>query len=178
MALVPGRNRSRGRRFGEDAVAAAVALGASALAVAVPTFARNLRSSRFVEPVGGLERMGAAAVAYAQTHPVAQAFPPSVPMTPAIPPRGRCDVDPVEVWDQPTWAALDFRPAAPGEAHCYAFGFDSALSPSRSTFRAYAHGDLDGDGIPSTFEITGQVNDSDPRGPFIDPGMFVDSEVE
>jgi len=32
--------------------------------------------------------------------------------------------------------------------------------------------------ITSTFEITGQYLDGDPRGPVIDPGMFVDSEVE
>jgi hypothetical protein len=178
MALVPARNRSRGRRFGEVEVAAAVALGASVLAVAIPTFARNLHSSRFVEPVNGLERIGGAAVAYARTRPVAQAFPPSAPLTPASPPRGRCDVDPPELWDRPTWTALAFRPAGPDEPHCYAFGFDSALSPSRSTFRAVAHGDLDGDGIVSTFEITGQLEGGDPRGAFVDPGMFVDSEVE
>jgi hypothetical protein len=178
MPLVPARNRSRGRRFGEVEVAAAVALGASVLAVAVPTFARNLHSSRFVEPVGGLERIGAASIAYARTRPVAQAFPPSTALTPAAPPRGRCEVDPPELWDRPTWTALGFRPSAPDEAHCFAFGFDSGLSPARSTFRAHAHGDLDGDGITSTFEITGQAVDGDARGPTVDPGMFVDSEVE
>jgi hypothetical protein len=178
MQLVPARNRSRGRRFGEVEIAAAVALGASVLAVAIPTFARNLHSSRFVEPVSGLKRLGTAAVAYARTRPVAQAFPPSAPLTPPTAPRGRCEVDPPDLWEKPTWAALEFRPSAPDEPHCFAFAFDSALSPSRSTFRAHAHGDLDGDGITSTFEVTGQVTDGDPRGPMLDPGMFVDSEVE
>jgi hypothetical protein len=164
--------------LGEVELAAAVALAASVVAVAVPTFARNLHSSRFVEPVGGLKRIGAAAVAYARVHPVAQAFPPGAPLTPAAVPRGRCEADPPEIWDRPTWTALEFRPAAPEEAHCFAFSFDSALSPARSTFRAQAHGDLDGDGITSTFEITGQVADGDPRGPLVDPGMYVDSEIE
>jgi hypothetical protein len=178
MQLVPARNRSRGRRFGEVELALAVALGGSVLAVAIPTFARNLHASRFVEPVGGLKRIGAAAVAYARTRPVAQAFPPSAPLTPPAVPRGRCEVDAPEIWERPTWNALEFRPAAPEEAHCFAFGFDSSLAPARSTFRAYAHGDLDGDGITSTFEITGQVSEGDPRGAVVDPGMYVESEVE
>jgi hypothetical protein len=178
MQLVPARNRSRGRRFSEVELAVAFALGGSVLAVAIPTFARNLHASRFVEPVGGLKRIGVAAVAYARVHPVAQAFPASAPLTPTEVPRGRCAVDPPEIWDRPTWTALGFRPSAPEEAHCFAFSFDSALSPTRSSFRAQAHGDLDGDGITSTFEVTGQAVDGDPRGPVLDPGMYVDSETE
>ncbi len=178
MALLSHRSRSRGRRLTPVELATAFALGASLLAVVVPSFLRQLHASRFVEPVDGLHRIAAAAVLYAQAHPVAQAFPPSVPMTPAAPPRGRCDADPTELWDRPTWQALDFRPVDTGEPHCFAFGFDSALGPARSTFRAYAHGDLDGDGITSTFEVTGHSIEGDPKGPAVDPGMFVDSEVE
>jgi hypothetical protein len=47
-----------------------------------------------------------------------------------------------------------------------------------STFRAQAHGDLDGDGITSTFEVTGRSVDGDARGPLLDPGMYIDSELE
>ncbi len=99
-------------------------------------------------------------------------------MTPSAPPRGRCEADAPGAWDAPTWTALDFRPAPPGTPHCFAFGFDSTLSPARAAFRAYAHGDLDGDGIVSTFEVTGHYVDADPDGPTLDRGMFVDSEVE
>jgi hypothetical protein len=81
-------------------------------------------------------------------------------------------------WDTPTWKALDFRPVPEGAPHCFAFSFASSLSPSVSTFRADAHGDLDGDGIVSTFQLTGRSVDGDPKGPVLDPGMFVDSEVE
>jgi len=156
----------------------AFALVGSLLAVAVPTFAREVHASRFVEPVEGLRRIGMGAIAYAQEHTVGQGFPPSAPLTPATPPRGRCEADPPGLWDSPTWRALDFRPGTEGVAHCFAFAFDRAVSPARSAFRAHAHADLDGDGITSTFEITGQYLDGDPRGPVIDPGMFVDSEVE
>jgi type IV pilus assembly protein PilA len=159
-------------------LAIAFALGASLLAVGVPTFVRNVHASRFAEPVEGLGRIAASAVAYGRAHPVAQGFPPSAPMTPAVPPRGSCEIDPPEIWSRPTWRALDFSPVPAGEAHCFSFAFDSVTSATRSTFRAHAHGDLDGDGLASTFEVTGQYSEGDPRGPTIDPGMFVDSEVE
>ncbi|MGD0676838.1 MAG: hypothetical protein ABSC94_15605 [Polyangiaceae bacterium] len=178
MALLPGRSRSRARRLSALEIAVAFALGGTLLAVGVPTFAREVHSSRFAEPVDGLKRMASAAVAYAQAEPVAQAFPPSAPLTPLAPPRGVCEVDPAGLWDRPTWRALGFRPVPEGEPHCFSFQFDSSLAAPRSTFRAQAHGDLDGDGITSTFEMTGQVVEGDPRGPFIDPGLFVDSEVE
>jgi hypothetical protein len=178
MALLSTRGRSRGRRLSPVELAIGFALVGSVLAVAVPTFVREVHASRFVEPVGGIERIAQAAIAYGQAHPVAQGFPSSAPMTPARPPRGRCEADPPELWDHPTWHALDFRPAPPGQPHCFAFGFESALSPPRSTFRAEAHGDLDGDGLTSTFEVTGHYTDGDPLGPVLDPGMFVDAEVE
>ena len=183
MAAVPllstrTRARPRYRRFTPVELAIGVSLLACLLAVMVPTFVREIHASRFVEPVDGLQRMGTEAVAYARAHPVAQAFPASVGETPAAPPRGRCEADAPELWEQPTWVALHFRPASEGAPHCFAFGFDSTLSATRSVFRADAHGDLDGDGLPSTFEITGHAVEGDPEGPALDRGMFVDSEVE
>jgi len=178
MTLLSGRPRSRSRRFTPVELAIAFALGGSLLAIAIPSFVREVHASRLVEPIDGLQRIGASAVAYARVRPVAHAFPPSAPMTPSIPPRGRCQADPPDAWDNPTWRALEFRPVAAGLPHCFAFAFDSVLAPAKSTFRAHAHGDLDGDGIPSTFQITGQDTEGDPRGPVVDPGMLVDSEVE
>jgi len=128
--------------------------------------------------VDGLQRIGAAAVLYGIGRPVGQAFPPSAPATPTTPPRGHCEPDPPGTWDHPTWRTFDFRPVPPDTPHCFSFSFDSNLSPSLSTFRAQAHGDLDGDGIPSTFEVTGRHAEGDARGPMLDPGMFIDSEVE
>ena len=180
MALLSTRTRSRARsrRFTPVELAIGFALVGSLLAIAVPTFAREVHASRFVEPVDGLQRIGASAIAYGRAHPVAQAFPTSAPMTPPVPPRGHCEADSPGTWEQPTWVALDFRPAAPGAPHCFAFGFDSTLSATRSFFRADAHGDLDGDGIVSTFEVTGHDVEGDADGPTLDRGMFVDSEVE
>jgi type IV pilus assembly protein PilA len=179
MARTPSRtSRSRARRLSPVELATGFALVGSLLAIVVPTFAREIHASRSVEPVDGLRRIGLAAVAYAKDRPLTEAFPPSVGLTPPVVPRGRCEVDPPALWEQPTWRALEFTPAPEGSPHCFAFSFDSALSPARSTFRAQAHGDLDGDGISSTFEITGHDVAGDPLGAMVDPGMYIDSEVE
>jgi hypothetical protein len=174
----PVSARARNRRFTPLELAIAFALVGALLAIAVPAFWREVHASRFVEPVDGLNRIGTAAVGYGLAHPVAQGFPPSAPLTPGPPARGRCDVDLPEAWDHPTWRALDFRPTPPGTPHCFSFSFESALSPAKSGFRAQAHADLDGDGISSTFEVTGHYLDGDPQGPVMDPGMFVEAEVE
>jgi hypothetical protein len=184
-------SRKRPRGVAPIELAIAFALTGSLLAVAVPAFVREVHASRLVEPIDGLGRLGAAAVAYGQEHTKAAApggvrgpvFPASAPMNPSSPPRGRCEVDPPEAWDGPTWVALGFRPVPAGTPHCFAFAFDSTVgsagaTPAPSTFRAHAHGDLDGDGIPSTFEVTGRFAEGDPRGPVLDPGMFVDAETE
>lgn len=179
MARMPSRtNRSRGRRLSPVELSIGFALVGSLLAIVVPTFAREIHASRSVEPVDGLHRIGAAALAYASDRPLAEAFPLSVGLTPPAVPRGRCEADLPLLWQQPTWVALAFAPAPDGAPHCFAFQFDSALSPARSTFRAQAHGDLDGDGIPSTFEITGHDVAGDPLGATLDPGMYIDSEIE
>jgi type II secretory pathway pseudopilin PulG len=178
MTLLASRPRSRARRFTPIELAIAFALVGSILAIAIPSFVREVHASRLVEPIDGLGRIGASAIAYARLQPVAHAFPGSAPMTPAVPPRGRCEPDAQDAWDHPTWRALDFRPAPAGVPHCFSFQFDSTLAPSKSTFKAHAHGDLDGDGISSTFQISGQTSEGDPRGPMLDPGMLVDSEVE
>jgi hypothetical protein len=168
----------RARSRGLSAVEAAVlfAIVGSLLAVAVPAFVRELRASRFVEPVEGLQKIGAGALVYAQDKPAGAAFPPSAPLTPASVPRGTREVDPPGVWDHPTWKALGFRAAPDGLPHAFSFGFDTTLGPTRSTFVAHAHADLDGDGVRSTFELRGHAQDGEPAA--LDPGMYVESEVE
>jgi hypothetical protein len=176
-----GRGRRAGRRNksgGLTAVEGAIvfAVGGSLAAVAIPAFVRELSASRFAEAMSGLERMSAAAVAYAQDRPVKEAFPPSAPLTPSVPPRGVREADPPGVWDHPTWRALDFRAVPEGVPHFFAFGFDSALTPTRSTFVAHAHADLDGDGTRSTFEVRGHAAEGE--GAVVEPGMVVLDEVE
>ncbi|MCL2725632.1 MAG: hypothetical protein FWD69_14455 [Polyangiaceae bacterium] len=156
-------------RFTPVELAVGIALFGSVLAVAVPAFVRELHASRFVEPVEGLTRIGKGAVAYAEAH---GRFPDSAPLTPRTPPRGHKEVDPPGTWDGPTWSALGFRPVADGVPHAYAFSLDG----TGNAFVAQAHGDLDGDGILSTFEIRGYA----PLGeaPLVMPGMYIESELE
>ncbi len=68
MALLSTRTRARprSRRFTPVELAIAFALIGSLLAIAVPTFVREVHASRFVEPIDGLQRLGAASAPHTQ----------------------------------------------------------------------------------------------------------------
>lgn len=138
--------------FLETAVLGSVV--ASTLCVAVPAFIRNVHASRLVEPMEGLERITARSLALSLGRPTETAFPPSAPLTPASVPRGEMVVDPPGTWSHPTWRELDFGFDTP---HAFSFAYESKNGPEESTFRAVAHGDLDGDGSLSTFAVSGGV---------------------
>ena len=163
------------RRFTAVELAIGAALFGSLMAVAVPAFSRDLHASRFVEPTEGLARLGASAVAHAMTN---ERFPDSAPLTPQVPPRGKKEVDQPGTWSGPTWTALAFRPAAEGVPHAYSFSFES--TSGGTAFVAQARGDLDGDGVLSTFEIRGRSGhgtDGAPEASVL-PGMYVEAELE
>lgn len=190
--MEPSR-RAAARGMTPVEVAITVAVAGSLLAVAIPVFLRELHGSRWTEAVDGLNRIGVAAVAYAQspTRPSADPFPPAAPLTPAVVPAGRPVVDPPGTWDAPTWKALAFEPSAGGAPHSFSFAFDrpasagssaatglpsgAAAGAAPSTFVARASGDLDGDGTTSLFEIHGSAKDGAAR---VEPGMIVESELE
>jgi type II secretory pathway pseudopilin PulG len=161
-----------GRSFSALQLAVGIALVGSLLAIFIPSFLRNLHASRLTEAVRGVNAIATGAMIYAEGKLPAEAFPPSAPLTPAEVPRGERVEDPPGTWDHLTWAALGFRM---DHAHSFCFAFDSNLGPARSTFVARAHGDLDGDGERSTFELHGEAL---PGGAHILPGLFVDREVE
>ncbi len=137
-----------------------VAVGAALLCVlfsVAPAFFKNLRASRMVEPMERLRFIAERATAMAAGRPVESAYPGSAPLTPGLVPRGELASDPAGTWDHPTWRLLGFHFDEP---HAYSYAFESDDGPERSTFRATARGDLDGDGNLSTFMITGVF----PRG--------------
>jgi hypothetical protein len=152
--------------------AVAFAIGGSVLAVAVPEFLHGLHASRLVEPIDGLKRVAASAVAYASRENPEPAFPSDAPLTPSEVPRGVRVSDPDGTWEHPTWRALEFGFDYP---HAFSFAFASTQNAASSTFRATACGDLDGDGVRSTFEVQGE---RDAEGARLVPGMYVESEVE
>jgi hypothetical protein len=156
-------------------LSAAFAVGGSVLAVAVPAFFKNLSASKLTEPIDGLDRLVTSAIAYAESRPQEISFPPSAPLTPAQVPRGVRALDPPESWEHLTWRSLDFRFSEP---HAFAFRWTSEIDPATGVMRfvATAHGDLDGDGALSTFEVRGERVPGQPAR--VLPGMFVDREVE
>ncbi|HEY2369697.1 MAG TPA: hypothetical protein VGH87_25035, partial [Polyangiaceae bacterium] len=112
------------------------------------------------------------AISGAAGKPCANAFPLAVPVTPETVPRGKPAVDPdPDPWQHPTWRALDFRASPPGVPHSFSFQFDR----SSDAFVAHAHGDLDGDGTTSTFEIRGKCEHD---AASVERGMYVESELE
>jgi type II secretory pathway pseudopilin PulG len=186
-------HRAKDRGFSPVELAAAIALVGSLVAIAVPAFLRDFKSSRFVEPTEGLANIASGAVAYAALHGGAAsgslAFPRTVGLTPSSPARGRLVADPPGTWDDPTWHALGFPRSgdgfafADGDPHAFAFAFDARpfassgpMGQPRSSFVAHAHGDLDGDGAESTFEVRGSYSASE--GAVVDPHMVVESPLE
>lgn len=99
--------------------------------------------------------------------------PPPAPLTPAEVPRGDRVTDKPGAWDHLTWAALGFSMS---HEHYFSFAFDSENQASLATFRARAHGDLDGDGERSTFELGGEMRAGQKAR--VLPGLYVDREVE
>jgi hypothetical protein len=150
-----------------------ILLGGTFLAGFVPNFVRQLQASRFTEAIQGVETISKNAITYADGKAPLEAFPPSAPLTPKQVPKGERVEDPPGTWDHLTWAALDFRME---HEHYFSFAFDSKNSESHSYFAARAHGDLDGDGEHSTFEIRGEISTG--QKPKILPGLYVEREVE
>jgi hypothetical protein len=161
------RTRSRGATALQGAIGFAVV--GSILAAAIPAFLRDFHASRLAEPLSGLDRLGKASVAYGLAHD--GALPGPAPLTPAQVPRGVFVIEAPGTWDHPTWKALAFEPLPNNAPHAFSFGYDR----DGETFMAHAHGDLDGDGNTSTFEVRGK---SDGHAVTIDPGLTVLSEVE
>lgn len=161
-----------GRAWSALQIALAIAFGGTVLAIFIPSFLRNLQASRLTEAVQGVNAIAAGAMAYARDKNPAEAFPPSAPLTPAEVPRGDRVTDPPGTWDHLTWNVLGF---SMNHAHYFCFAFESNRGPKRSTFVARAHGDLDGDGERSTFELRGEAL---PEGARVLPGLYVEREVE
>ena len=152
--------------------AIAVAIAGSVFATCLPSFLENLHASRMVEPIDGLEHIATRATALAAGQPAAAAYPETVGLTPAQVPVGERVEDPKGTWDHPTWRRLEFAWTVP---HSYSFSFESRNHEGHAVFHARAHGDLDGDGVLSTFSIAGESKDGAEPKTF---PMEIEREVE
>ncbi len=157
------------RRFSLLELATLVSLSASLAAVAVPAFVRNVHASRLSEPIEGLARLGERVVAFSEAE---GRLPASAPMTPLVPPRGVKAVDPPGTWELTAWKAIAFSPVPEGVPHAYSF----ALESHGAGFTARAQGDLDGDGVLSTFELRGSADGH--AHVALEPGLHVEEELE
>jgi prepilin-type N-terminal cleavage/methylation domain-containing protein len=89
--------------------------------------------------------------------PMARSFPASEPLTPAVSccllGGDKC-VPSVTYWQTPTWISLAFSVDDPGY---YQYGFTSSGTGFAANFVADAVGDLDCDGLKSTFSMAGAI---------------------
>jgi hypothetical protein len=180
----------------ESRMMVAVAVLGVLAAVSVPAFTKYMERAKASEARGELDRLYAAAALYygtprvdASGAPLPCAFPPSVGVTPPAGTccgarggpdsdgDGRCDVAP-ETWTSATWKALGF---APEGQHRFVYSFTASGTGPDASFTVTAHGDLDCDGVSSTFQRMGfgdpQAGAGDCR--LREPGgRFADQESE
>lgn len=124
-------------------------------AIAIPSFMKYIRRSKTSEAVMNLRKMYDGAVAYylsehadASGTMIARQFPTSAPLTPATPPPAkRVNTAPAD-WKVGGWVALDFMVS---DAQFFSYQFDAKGSPAHDA-SMIAHGDLNGNGVWSTFE--------------------------
>ena len=127
------------------------------LAVFVPTFVRRIRTNKISEATELLEEMSRRTRAYYETSwaPGSEACLPSA--------AGPTPATPTAVDGRDTWQALSFQPDHPVR---FSYSFlpsrdGCGIDDTESSVVLRARGDLDGDGVLSTFERRASVG---PRG--------------
>ncbi len=135
-------------------------------AVAIPAFVKYTKKSKTAETAELLRKMmEGARTYYMDVHRVgaglagtsqALQFPTSVGRTPAANCctfGGKCPGSDLVDWTDPTWEALLFEAKDP---HYYRYSFTSNNGAPTSTFLAIGEGDLDCDGVLSTYTLYGE----------------------
>jgi prepilin-type N-terminal cleavage/methylation domain-containing protein len=149
-------------------------------AVAVPAYVVNMRRAQSSEALFNIRKMYDGAVAYyladhadAGGAPLPHAFPPTDGPTPAQIPRGTKVLVPAASWETPGWTAMGFYIR---DYQRYSYSFTSTGSDAAAVATFIAQGDLNGNGVPSTFQrsAAGQVGGGVSGG----SGLYVVSDVE
>lgn len=151
-------------------------------AVAIPAFMKYVRRSKAAEAQANLRRMYDGAVAFyfeeqvgPDGTPLPRRFPRSAGPTPARPfcADGEKFQPRADDWAAPGWTELGF---ALHDPHYFRYEFISEGEGAGARFTARALGDLDCDGVLSTFERVGTI---DARGN-VSPGagIFIENELE
>lgn len=116
-------------------------------AVAIPAFVNYVRRSKTIEARANVNAI-ARGVATAGTE--TGTLPPALPTTPASAPGPERQTWPADA--APGWDAIGFHPY---EGLYYVYEY--APGADGRSFVVRARGDLDGDGVESTFEVTGEL---------------------
>jgi prepilin-type N-terminal cleavage/methylation domain-containing protein len=134
-------------------------------AVAIPSFMKYLTNAKTAEARIQIEKITMGARAYyldsfaskSGGSIIERQFPATVGMTPAVTccaEKGRKCLPNAAIWDNPSWVALSY---SMDDAHNYRYEFISSGTSTASAFTARAKGDLDCDGLESTFEMYGTI---------------------
>jgi len=171
-------------QLGSSLVAMVPVMGVLA-AVAIPAFLKYIRRSKTSEAVSNVRRIADGAIAFfLASSPggvlAERRFPPTVRLTPGTPTRHMCrggdstKYGPTpDTFAHPSWAALGF---SVDEPFYYAYEFVSKGTGPNAHFTARAIGDLNCDGVMSTFERIGFVDDEgNIRG---GAGVYTNKELE
>jgi type IV pilus assembly protein PilA len=137
-------------------------------AVAIPAFMKYIRRSKTVEATMNIRKLFDSSVSYYEAEHsttagviLAKQFPTSVGPSPGAKgfccgkPGDKCAPSPTSFQDaNGSWAALNFSVDDP---FYYVYQYTSSGVDTAATFHADAYGDLDCDGIFSTYERMGSV---------------------
>jgi type IV pilus assembly protein PilA len=154
-------------------------------AVAIPAFMKYIRRSKTTEATMNIRKMYDSSVAYYEAEHsdpsgtiLARQFPAPVSIVPTTPccsgAGGKCVPSAVaSQWKNATWTALNFSVDDP---FYFSYLYQSTGTEKASTFQAFAHGDLDCDGVFSTYERSGSVdgNNNVTGG----AGLYVVNDIE
>lgn len=137
--------------------------------VAIPAFVKYIRRARTSEATEKVSLIFRGSVTYfynvntsvkrgVDGTAMQLVFPVSQAPTPATSccgnPDGMC-LESANVWDTPTWVALDFGMIDP---HRYRYSYAAEGEGQGANFTSRANGDLDCDGVESIFERAGIVS--------------------
>lgn len=161
-------------------------------AVAIPAFVKYMRRSKTSEAIYQMDKIYKGAIEYASVPrmdpaagPLPCQFPPSAKVNGKSCcefPEGKCPGEASE-WEGPTWSALKFQV---NEPHYYRYEFTSEGTGTEAKATVTAYGDLDCDGVESTFSRTitmepAKAEQSGPKATECIPKsgkLFIDNEIE
>jgi hypothetical protein len=136
-----------------------LALGALLATLGMYGLARYVRHAKTAEAIGNVTAVGQAAAAYyngSDAHQPAGTRPEQAKAMRHFPPpsrqiKGKKYQSAIGDWSISPWMELQFKVNQP---QCYAYGFDAQGSGQAAQASVTATGDLDGNGVRSTYRLS------------------------